>query len=67
MTPNIMKGNKDTGKYLDEVPKQLEANAASNMDGDHSGKAMDSGANSANKATDMTEGIHESSTQPVCC
>ncbi|MCJ1277175.1 hypothetical protein MMC21_004985 [Puttea exsequens] len=30
------------------------------MDGDHSAKTMEQGANSANKASDLTEGLHES-------
>jgi len=33
------------------------------MDGDHSAKSMEAGANSATKAMDMTEGIHEGASQ----
>ena len=36
------------------------------MDGDHTAKAFDAGANSATKgATDFTESIHEGAHQPV--
>ena len=35
------------------------------MDGDHSGKTLDAGANAATKTQDLTEGIHEGATQAV--
>ena len=35
------------------------------MDGDHSAKTFEGGANSATKATDLTEGIHEGAKQMV--
>lgn len=36
------------------------------MDGDHSAKTLDQGANAATKAQDLTEGIHEGAAQGVC-
>ncbi|OCT51665.1 hypothetical protein CLCR_09254 [Cladophialophora carrionii] len=33
------------------------------MDGDHTGKNLDAGANAATKAQDLTEGIHEGAAQ----
>ncbi|EXJ58675.1 hypothetical protein A1O7_06103 [Cladophialophora yegresii CBS 114405] len=33
------------------------------MDGDHTGKNLDAGANAATKAQDLTEGIHEGTAQ----
>ena len=60
MTPNILKTGKTFGQSLDS------STAPQNMDGDHSGKAMDQGANSATKgAQDFTEGIHEGAAQTV--
>lgn len=35
------------------------------MDGDHSAKTMDAGANAASNATDMADGIHEDANQKV--
>jgi hypothetical protein len=35
------------------------------MDGDHAAKTLEQGANAATKAQDLTEGVHESSTQAV--
>ncbi|KAK4932287.1 hypothetical protein LTR66_015976 [Elasticomyces elasticus] len=39
------------------------SNNMSQMDGDHSAKTMDAGANAASNATDMTEGLHEDAKQ----
>lgn len=36
------------------------------MDGDHTAKTLEQGANAATKAQDLTEGVHEGATQAVC-
>lgn len=58
MTPNILKNQKTYGEPLDQ--------GNVNMDGDHSAKTMEQGANAATKgATDMADGVHEGVKQTV--
>jgi len=64
MTPNITKSYKDTSKFFDSVPPQNnKSDSTANMDGDHSAKTMDQGANAASNAMDQTDGIHEDAKQ----
>lgn len=60
MTPNIAKSHTDTSRFFDTQPQ-------SNMDGDHSAKTMDKGANGATNAMDQTDGLHEDAKQTVRC
>lgn len=60
MTPNIAKSHTDTSRFFDTQPQ-------SNMDGDHSAKTMDKGANAATNAMDQTDGLHEDAKQTVRC
>lgn len=46
---------------------QNQSNMSSGMDGDHSAKTMDAGANAASNVSDMSEGIHEDAKQGVSC
>lgn len=41
------------------------SSSSPNMDGDHSAKTMEAGANAATGSTDMASGIHEDGNQPV--
>jgi len=71
--PNHPRNNPD---YQPESLKQKKAEAQSDMseqagynkslDGDHTAKALDQGANAATNAQDLTEGIHEDVAQGVC-
>lgn len=45
----------------DSAPQQ----SSSAMDGDHSAKTMDKGANAASNVTDMADGLHEDAKQTV--
>ena len=60
MTPNIAKSHTDTSRFFAKQPE-------SNMDGDHSAKTMDKGANAATNAMDQTDGLHEDAKQTVRC
>lgn len=60
MTPNIAKSHTDTSRFFDNQSQ-------SNMDGDHSAKTMDKGANAATNAMDQTDGLHEDAKQTVRC
>lgn len=42
---------------------QEQSNMSSGMDGDHSAKSMEKGANLATNAADLTEGVHEDAKQ----
>ena len=64
MTPNILKSHKDTSKFFPDTSSGADGNTHTNMDADHSAKALEQGANSAQSGgQDLTEGIHESVNQ----
>jgi hypothetical protein len=65
MTPNILKSYTDTSKFVDTAPQSKATDSIANMDGDHSAKTMDQGANAATNAMDQTDGIHEDAKQTV--
>jgi hypothetical protein len=65
MTPNIAKSHKDTSKFFGNPPQSNVTESIANMDGDHSAKTMDNGANAATNAMDQTDGIHEHAKQTV--
>lgn len=66
MTPNIAKSHKDTSKFFDSAPQKNVTDSIANMDGDHSAKTMDQGANAASNAVDSTDGLHEDAKKTVC-
>lgn len=53
--------NKGNDQSTDSAP----SGTASAMDGDHSAKTMEQGANAATNLTDMSDGIHEDAKQTV--
>jgi len=55
-------GYKNDNKSQDQSSTSMSSGG---IDGDHSGKAMDQGANAATNVSDMTEGIHEDAKQTV--
>jgi hypothetical protein len=65
MTPNITKTPTDTSKFLDTSPQNKVTDSIASMDGDHSAKTMDQGANAATNAVDQTDGLHEDAKQIV--
>jgi hypothetical protein len=54
--PNSLKNKTDSSS----------SQASGAMDGDHSAKSLDQGANSAANVSDMADGIHEAADQTVC-
>ena len=65
MTPNITKAHTDTSRFFDTPPQSKVTDSIANMDGDHSAKTMDQGANAATNAVDQTDGLHEDAKQTV--
>lgn len=50
---------------IEKKQKQSEDMSSGGMDGDHSAKTMDAGANKATQGTDMADAIHEDAKQTV--
>lgn len=72
MTPNIAKSHKDTAKFFDgnnpasseSIPQSNATDSIAKMDGDHSAKTMEQGANKASGAAGgLMDGLHESTKQ----
>lgn len=67
MTPNFTKsgGHTDTSRFFDTAPKSNATETIPSMDGDHSAKSLDQGANAATNAVDQADGVHEDANQTV--